>query len=131
MNTLEAPFVNVHAIEETCSMELYHNPRCGKSRNALAILQEKGIEPKIREYLKVPPTKAELETIISKLGIRPYDLIRRGEAVFKENFKGKDLNDEAWIEAMVANPILIERPIFVHGDNAVIGRPPENVLELL
>ena len=112
-------------------MEFYHNPRCGKSRNALAILKEKGIEPQVVEYLKNPPSKAELTTIIKKLGIAPIDLIRKGERIFKENYKGKNLSDEAWIEAMVEHPILIERPIFINGNKAIIGRPPEDVLTLI
>lgn len=112
-------------------MEFYHNPRCGKSRNALTILKEKGIEPQVIEYLKNPPSKAELTAIIKKLGIAPFDLIRKGESIFKENYKGKNLSDEAWIDAMVENPILIERPIFINGNKAIIGRPPENVLNLV
>ncbi len=112
-------------------MEFYHNPRCGKSRNALSLLQENGVQPNVREYLKNPPTHEELQAILSKLGIPAHDLIRKGESIYKEQFKGKVLSDAAWIDAMVAHPILIERPIFVHGKKAVIGRPPENVLELI
>lgn len=112
-------------------MEFYHNPRCGKSRNALALLQEKGVQPEIRDYLKNPPSKSALKAIIAKLDIAPLDLIRKGESIFKEQYKGRDLSDDSWIDAMLANPILIERPIFIHGEKAVIGRPPESVLELL
>ncbi|MDX5320983.1 MAG: arsenate reductase (glutaredoxin) [Bacteroidota bacterium] len=111
-------------------MEFYHNPRCGKSRTALALLTEKGIEPTVREYLKDQPDFATLQAVIKKHGIAPHDLIRTGEAVYKENFKGKSLIDEAWIQAMVDHPILIERPIFIKGDKAVVGRPPEKVLDL-
>lgn len=112
-------------------MKIYHNPRCRKSRETLAIIQEKGADPEIIEYLVNTPTKAELKSIIHKLGIKPYDLLRRGEDDFKSNFKGKDLSDDQWIDAMVAYPKLIERPIVVSGDRAVIGRPPEKVLEIL
>ncbi len=111
--------------------QIYHNPRCGKSRNALALLKENGIEPEIVEYLKTPPTKAELEGLVKKLGNKPLDLIRKGEAIFKEQFKNADLTDEQWLEAMVQHPILIERPIVIKGNKAVIGRPPELVLELV
>ncbi|MBI1223026.1 MAG: arsenate reductase (glutaredoxin) [Bacteroidetes bacterium] len=111
-------------------MEFYHNPRCGKSRTALGILKDNGIDPDIREYLKNPPTKQELEAVIKKLGISPLELIRQGESIFKEKYKGKNLSDTEWIEAMLTHPILIERPIFIKENKAVIGRPPENVLNI-
>jgi arsenate reductase len=110
---------------------IYHNPRCTKSRATLALLNEHGIEPKIIEYLKTPPTAKELKAIVSKLGIEPEALVRKGEDVYKEKFAGKTLTATQWIEALAANPILIERPIVVHGDQAVIGRPPENVETLI
>lgn len=110
---------------------IYHNPKCSKSRAALAILQERGIEPKVIEYLKTPPSADELRAIIAKLGIAPADLVRRGEQVYKDLHAGKTLTDTQWIEAMVADPILIERPIVVRGKRAVLGRPPENVAQLL
>ena len=112
-------------------MKIYHNPRCTKSRETLQLIENKGQQPTIVEYLQTPPTKTELKEIISKLGIRPIELIRTNEADFKENFKGKDLSDDEWIEAMVAYPRLIERPIVINGKKAVIGRPPEKVLEIL
>lgn len=112
-------------------MRLYHNPRCGKSREALKILMDKGIEPEIVEYLKNIPTHAELEDILQKLDMKAENLLRRNEKVFKEMYKGKDLTDSKWIEAMIAEPKLIERPIFINGDKAVVGRPPEKVLEIL
>lgn len=110
---------------------IYHNPRCGKSRAALALLEQVGITPRIVEYLKTPPTKAELESIVRRLSIAPEQLVRKGEEVFTEKFAGKSLSDAQWITAMVENPILIERPIVVCGDRAVVGRPPEKVLDLL
>ncbi|WP_372587669.1 arsenate reductase (glutaredoxin) [Marivirga salinarum] len=113
------------------TMKFYHNPRCGKSREALKLLQEKGIESEIIEYLKNIPTHAELEDVLQKLDMKAEDLLRKNEKVFKELYKGKDLSDSEWIEAMIAEPKLIERPIFVNGDKAVVGRPPEKVLELI
>lgn len=110
---------------------IYHNPRCSKSRQSLAILQDKGIEAKVTEYLKDTPSRQELEAIIDKLGISACELIRKGEAEFKENFKGKELSEADCIKAMVEFPKLIERPIIVTGNKAVIGRPPERVLEIL
>jgi arsenate reductase len=112
-------------------MEIYHNPRCGKSREALKLLNEKGIEPDIKQYLKEIPTHAELEDVIKKLGISPEELIRKNEKVFKEIYKGKKLSDSQWIEAMIAEPKLIERPILINGNKAVVGRPPEKVLEII
>ncbi len=109
----------------------YHNPRCGKSRQCLAFLQEKGIEPELILYLKNPPSFEELSEVIDKLGINPLDLIRKKESIFKENFKGKDLSDKEWIKAMVDHPKLIERPILISENRAVIGRPKENVLQLI
>jgi|SRR5699024_6105648 len=112
-------------------MEIYHNPRCQKSREALAILEESGREFTIRKYLEDPLTEQELGDLISKLGIKPLELIRDNEKIFKEKYKGDKLTDEEWIRVMVENPRLIQRPIVVSGDRAVIGRPPENVRSLL
>ena len=110
---------------------IYHNPRCTKSRATLALLTDRNIEPKVIDYLKTPPTAQELKAIVSKLGIKPEALVRKGEDVYKQKFAGKTLSDAQWIEALAANPILIERPIVLRGNKAVIGRPPENVLELV
>ena len=112
-------------------LKILHNTRCRKSRETLNIIQESGVEVEIIEYLKDVPSADELKSILDKLQIEPVQLLRKGESVFKENFKGKDLTNDQWIEAMVANPVLIERPIVIKGDRAVIGRPPENVNELL
>ena len=112
-------------------MKLYHNPRCGKSREALKLLKERGIEPEIVEYLKNIPTHAEIEDLLKRLDMKAEDLLRKNEKVFKELYKGKDLSDSEWIEAMIAEPKLIERPIFLNGDRAVVGRPPEKVLDVL
>ncbi len=112
-------------------MKIFHNPRCSKSRNTLAILEEKGANPEIVLYLKTPPTKDELQSLLKKLEMRPFDLIRKGEQIYKENYKGKDFTDEEWIGILLEHPKLIERPIVVKDNKAVIGRPPEKVLELL
>lgn len=110
---------------------IYHNPRCTKSRATLALLQENGIEPTVVEYLKDPPSPATLKSVLGKLGLSAEALVRKGEDLFKEKFAGKKLTEQKWIEVLNENPILIERPIVVKGDQAVIGRPPENVLPLL
>ncbi len=112
-------------------MKLLHNPRCAKSRQTLALLKENNIQPEIVEYLKNVPTQAELSDIIQKLNISPYQLLRRTESDFKENFKGKELSGSEWISAMVKYPKLIERPIFINGEKARLGRPPEKVLEII
>lgn len=113
-------------------MSIYHNPRCSKSRQALQLLEERGIDPVIVLYLEHPPTKTQLQALLKKLGIGPRELLRRGEPDYAErNLADPNLSDAALIEAMVACPKLIERPIVVRGERAVIGRPPENILELL
>ncbi|HUU73103.1 MAG TPA: arsenate reductase (glutaredoxin) [Burkholderiales bacterium] len=113
------------------SITIYHNPRCSKSRNTLALLQQNGIEPTVVEYLKHPPDKATLKSIVHKLGVKPEQIVRKGEEIFKQNYAGKTLTDDQWIDALAAHPILIERPIAVEGERAVVGRPPENVLTLI
>ena len=109
---------------------VYHNPRCTKSRNALAYLDEKGAEYEVIEYLKELPTKAEMKGVLSKLNMTAEELLRKNEAVFKENYKGKELSEDEWIEAMIANPKLIERPIVILGEKAVVARPTENIDQL-
>lgn len=112
-------------------ISIYHNPRCGKSRQALAILNDKGVDVDVIEYLKTPPTAEELKVVLKKLDIKPLELIRKGEAIYKEQYKGKELTDDEWIAAMVADPILIERPIVIKGDKALVARPPELANDLL
>jgi arsenate reductase len=111
-------------------MKIYHNSRCSKSRDSYNLLVEKGVEFETVEYLKNPLTKKELHELLKKLNIPASELIRKGEPDYKEHFKGKELSETQWIEAMVKYPKLIERPIVVKGNNAVIGRPIENVIEL-
>lgn len=113
------------------ALTIYHNPKCSKSRETLALLTARGFTPRIVEYLKDPPSTAELAEIVSRLGIAPEALVRKGEDAYRAKYAGKLLSDAEWIAAMVADPILIERPIVVAGGKAVIGRPPERVLELL
>lgn len=110
---------------------IYHNPRCSKSRATLALLDQHGVRPKIVDYLATPPSAAELEDLLGKLGIAAEQLVRKSEATFTREYAGKQLGPAEWIEAMVRHPILIERPIVVAGDRAVLGRPPENVRALL
>ena len=113
-------------------LTIYHNPRCSKSRQTLALLEDRGLEPLVVDYLKAPPSAVELQAILKKLKMKPRDLIRKGEAVYKElRLDSESLTDEKLIRAMVENPILIERPIVVMGAKARIGRPPESVLEIL
>ena len=112
-------------------IRIYHNPRCRKSRETLGLVQEKVNEVEVIEYLKTPPTFEELKLIIAQLGIKPQDLIRKNEDVFKEKFKGSSFTDDQWIRILVENPKLIERPIVINGSKARVGRPPEKVLEIL
>lgn len=112
-------------------IRIYHNNRCSKSRCTLDLLKDNNQEVEVVEYLKQPPTVEELKDLMQKLGMKPEQLLRKGEAVYKEQYAGKSLSDEEWIQVMVENPVLIERPIVVKGDKAVLGRPPENVLQLL
>lgn len=112
-------------------MKIYHNPRCSKSRETLQIIQDKGVDVEIVDYLKNPPTEKELVELLKKLNLKAEDIVRKGETDYKENFKGKNLSNEQWINAMIKYPKLIERPIVVKGKKAVLGRPPENVKELL
>jgi len=112
-------------------MKIYHNPRCSKSRQTLALLKEKGHDPEVIEYLKTPPTPTELKEILNKLSITPQELLRKNEADYKTHFKGKQLSDEEWITALITYPKLIERPIVINQDKAALGRPPEQVLNIL
>lgn len=111
---------------------IYHNPRCSKSRQTLELIKSQGIEPEIRLYLDDTPSAKELKEVIAKLGITPRELLRKGEDAYKENqLSNKALTDAALINAMVEFPKLIERPIVINGDHAKLGRPPEQVLEIL
>ncbi|MCX2979263.1 arsenate reductase (glutaredoxin) [Halieaceae bacterium IMCC14734] len=111
---------------------IYHNPRCSKSRQTLALLEENGVTPDIVEYLTATPNASELKAVIAKLGMPPRELLRKGEDAYRDNnLADTGLTDTQLIAAMVAHPKLIERPIVIAGERAVLGRPPENVLALL
>ncbi len=111
---------------------LYHNPRCSKSREALALLRERGIEPELVLYLETPPTTKQLKEVLKKLGLSARQLLRTSEEEYKTlNLGDAKLSEAALIKAMVENPKLIERPIAIKDSQAVIGRPPENVLQLV
>ena len=112
-------------------MKIYHNTRCRKSRETLAIIKKSGKKHEIINYLDTPPTKKELKDILTLLNMPASQLVRKSEPIFKSEFKGKTLTENQWIDAMLKYPKLIERPIVVKGKKAVIGRPPENVNELL
>jgi arsenate reductase len=112
-------------------IQIYHNPRCGKSRNCLALVTEKISEVAIVKYLETPPTEQVIKTILQKLNFQPIQLVRTKERIWVDNYKNKSLSDADIIQAMVAHPILIERPILVNGDKAIIGRIPEEVAQFL
>ena len=114
------------------STEIYHNPRCSKSRQTLELIRERGIEPEIHEYLKTPPDRATLERLLDQLGLEPRDLMRRKEPEYKAlGLDDPALARDRLIQAMIEHPRLIERPIVVSGGKAVLGRPPERVLDIL
>ena len=112
-------------------IKIYHNKRCGKSRAGLKLLEDSGKEYQVINYLDTVPTFEELKKIIDMLGIRPIELFRKNELVWKEKFKNKDFSDKEFINIMVKNPKLIERPIVINGNVGVVGRPTEKILEIL
>ncbi|MBA6156608.1 arsenate reductase (glutaredoxin) [Tenacibaculum sp. S7007] len=112
-------------------IKIYHNNRCSKSRCGVQILEESGKNFEIVKYLENIPSESELKEIVSLLNISPIQLVRKNEKIWKEEFKGKELSEAEVITAMVENPKLIERPIVINGDKAVIGRPPETILEII
>ena len=112
-------------------IQILHNPRCGKSREGLAILEESGKEFEIIKYLENNPSKKELQEIIKKLNVEPLKLVRQNETIWKDNFKNKNLSDDEIINAMIENPILIERPIVINGNKAIIGRPPTDIITII
>jgi arsenate reductase len=112
-------------------MKIYHNPRCRKSRETLQIIRSAGIEPEIIEYLKNPPSAKDLKEVLAMLKMRPEDIIRKNEDLYKQKFKDNKYTEDEWIDILVKNPKLIERPIVIVDDRAVLGRPPENVQSLL
>ena len=114
------------------SITIYHNPKCSKSRQTLELLQEKGVSPTVIEYLKSPPTAETLKEILAQLGLAPRDLMRKKEDAYSENeLDNPSLSDDDLISAMIRHPILIERPIVLANGKAALGRPPEQVLDIL
>lgn len=114
------------------AIQILHNPRCSKSRQTLALLEQNGVTPEVIEYLKTPPTSAELASIVAKLGVSVRDIIRTKEAEYKETgADNAELTDAQVLDILVATPKLIERPIVINDDKAAIGRPPENALAVL
>ena len=114
------------------TVTIWHNPRCSKSRQTLQLIRDRGIEPSVVEYLKTPPSEAELADTLDKLGLEPRGLMRKKEAPYKALSLGdQGLTRAELVKAMVENPVLIERPVVLRGQRAIIGRPPENVLALL
>ena len=114
------------------SVTIWHNPRCSKSRATLAILEDKGISFTVLSYLETSPSAAEIDKVLASLNLEPRDLMRKGEGPYKENgLDNPDLSRDQLIEAMIKDPILIERPIVIKGEKAAIGRPPESVLDIL
>ena len=110
---------------------IYHNARCSKSREAMEVLKKSDCEIEVVEYLKKTPTKKELKDLLMKLGLKPLDIIRTNEAIFEKKFKNKKFSDAEWLQILIENPVLLQRPIIVDGYKAVIGRPVEKVAELL
>lgn len=112
-------------------IKIYHNVRCSKSREACSILADKGIKAEVVEYLKTPPTQKEIKELLGLLKLKAEDIVRKGEELYKTKYKGKTFTEVQWIKILAENPVLIERPIIVNGKKAVIGRPPEKVLEII
>jgi arsenate reductase len=112
-------------------IQILHNPRCGKSREGMQFLQNRGIQFEEILYMEKPLTKEEIKTILKKLGIKPIDWVRKNEEIFKTRFKDIDMSDEAWIDAFMEFPKLMERPVVINGNKAIIGRPVENIAKIL
>ena len=111
---------------------IYHNPRCSKSRNTLSLLNEQGVSPEIILYLDNPPSVQTLKSLVSKLGVSIFDIVRKGESLYAElGLKQKEVDEDEMMQIVADNPKLLERPIVVNGDKAAVGRPPENVLNIL
>ena len=112
-------------------LKIYHNTRCSKSRDVCTILEKKKIKTEIVEYIKTPLTQKEIKELLKMLGMKAEEIVRKGEPLFKEKFASKKLTETQWIKVLSKYPILIERPIIVKGNKAIIGRPPENVLKFI
>jgi len=112
-------------------MIIFHNTRCSKSREALDLLEKGNCEIEIRDYLNLPPSKEELKEILAMLKCKPIDIVRKNEPLYLEKYDGKKITDAKWLEILNKNPILIERPIVIDGEKAVVGRPPKLVIDLI
>ena len=110
---------------------IWHNPRCSKSRQTLELLRSRGVEPKVVEYLKTPPSIGEIRRVLDLMGVSPHALVRSGETAYRDEGLSKETSDNTLVEAMFHNPILIERPVVITDDTAVLGRPPEKVLSII
>jgi arsenate reductase len=113
------------------TITIYYNPRCSKCREVAALVSEQGYNTELVKYLDTPPSKKELSSLLLKLGMKPLELIRKGEEKFKQHFAGRTLSDDEWLDALVAYPVLTERPVVVRGNKAVVARPAVKVLEIL
>jgi arsenate reductase len=112
-------------------IEVWHKPTCSKSCEVMSLLKKEKVKPDVFLYLETPPGEEEIKSVLKKLGIKAEELIRKKESIYKEKFEGKKMTEEKWIKAMVKYPILIERPIVIKGNKAVIGRPTEKILEII
>lgn len=110
---------------------IYHNGECSKCKETNELLQDKGYDIEYRFYLFEPPTEAELREVLDKLHMQPSQLLRRSEPLFAEKFEGKELSEEEWLKVILGNPVLLQRPIVINGDKAIIARPPEKVLDII
>ena len=113
------------------TITIYYNPRCSKCRDAAALVSEHGYNTVLVKYLDTPPDKAELTSLLHKLGMKPLDLIRKGEEIFKQHYAGRTLVDDEWLDALATYPVLMERPVVVRGNKAIVARPAEKALEIL
>ncbi len=112
-------------------MKIYHNPRCRKSREALNIIQNHGVDPEVVLYLETPPSRNEIREVLQKLDMSAEQLVRKEEKLYKEEYRDKELSEDEWIVVMADNPKLIQRPVVINGTKAIVGRPPESVRVLL
>ena len=124
-------YTNLFSIHKMSEITIYHNNRCSKSREAMCILDEIKTKANVIEYLITPPSEEELLSLLKKLGMEAHELVRKNETIYKEKFDGKKMTEEQWIKALVKFPILIQRPIVVKGNKAIIARPPEKLKEFL
>mgnify|MGYP003488320388 CR=1 FL=1 len=113
------------------TITIYHNPKCGTSRNTLAMIRNSGVEPEVIEYLKTPPSPKELELLVMKMGVKAEELVRKKDPLFKEKYSKYKFNEHEWIKVMHENPTLIERPVIVKGNKAVIARPMDKLTDLI